>query len=582
MAPNERRAFQPAWRPRLARPLVVNGLRIFWAFIVLWGELGLYFWSISACQWPDARLQPSERGLSHVMLIADPQVKPVGAFSEETWTKWMAEYIFDSNVKRSWHAAKRLRPDVVIFLGDMLSAGKYVRGEKEYEQYYQKFKATFPASSNTTTFFVPGNNDIGMGVSHALSNKVRSHYFKTFGPFNYRTTIHDHQFVFVDAPGLVDEDYTRSAKSASYEEWTPISGGPVEFVKSVSIDEHPLVLLSHIPLGRPEAASCGPLREKGTIKRGVGHGYQNTLGKHTTSLLLKTLRPSIIFSADNRDYCEITHRASVGERDASKDVREVTVKSFSMARGINYPGLQLLSLTDPTSLIDQPSFADTMCALPSPKKIFDHFYIPLIFLTIIGLFVVNYTSRTRTRQLAPVSILTPVSPLRHNQRSPPARFPAKLRTPNSRAEATFRASQSQYLDGTPLGSPMFHADMEEDVMFPSQYANRGAEHDDAWSPDTGIMNGFGDPEPPVASTPVYSYSSPSSGGWTWSFVLLGQRRRITLRLPDISWEGAKELIVLLGAGHPAPRKGVFQSTVIDVLSVAWPALLLWVFLMRIT
>lgn len=40
---------------------------------------------------------------------------------------------------------------------------------------------------------------------------------------------------------------------------------------------------------------CGPLRERGTIHRGVGHGWQKTLGKHTSSFLLENLRPAVVF-----------------------------------------------------------------------------------------------------------------------------------------------------------------------------------------------------------------------------------------------------------------------------------------------
>lgn len=61
------------------------------------------------------------------------------------------------------------------------------------------------------------------------------------------------------------------------------------------LDKNPVILFSHIPLSRPDTASCGPLREQGTIRRGVGHGYQNTLGKESTTFLLEQLRPSVIF-----------------------------------------------------------------------------------------------------------------------------------------------------------------------------------------------------------------------------------------------------------------------------------------------
>ena len=58
------------------------------------------------------------------MLVSDPQIKPPKGVHDESW-------LFDSSMRRGWRAAKRLHPDIVIFLGDMLSAGKYVRSEKE-------------------------------------------------------------------------------------------------------------------------------------------------------------------------------------------------------------------------------------------------------------------------------------------------------------------------------------------------------------------------------------------------------------------------------------------------------------------
>lgn len=56
-----------------------------------------------------------------------------------------------------------------------------------------------------------------------------------------------------------------------------------------------VILLSHIPLSRSEIASCGPFRERGSIRRGAGPGYQSMLGKQTTNFLLKNLQPSVIF-----------------------------------------------------------------------------------------------------------------------------------------------------------------------------------------------------------------------------------------------------------------------------------------------
>ena len=56
-----------------------------------------------------------------------------------------------------------------------------------------------------------------------------------------------------------------------------------------------VILLSHIPMSRSEMADCGPLRERGGIRRGAGMGYQTMLGKQTTAFLLKNLDPMVVF-----------------------------------------------------------------------------------------------------------------------------------------------------------------------------------------------------------------------------------------------------------------------------------------------
>ena len=56
---------------------------------------------------------------------------------------------------------------------------------------------------------------------------------KHFGPVNQVASIGGHKLVLLDASGLVEEDYQRHALNLKYDEWKPISGGPVEFVKTV-------------------------------------------------------------------------------------------------------------------------------------------------------------------------------------------------------------------------------------------------------------------------------------------------------------------------------------------------------------
>ena len=121
-----------------------------------------------------------------------------------------------------------------------------------------------------------------------------------------------------DAPGYADEDSKRHGQKKSFEEWVPIFGRSLQFMKKFACGKFyltaeknacrflnmssyeathtdPVILFSHIPLYRHDGKGCGPLREKGTIRPGVGHGYQNTLEKNSSKRLLEALRPIAVF-----------------------------------------------------------------------------------------------------------------------------------------------------------------------------------------------------------------------------------------------------------------------------------------------
>ncbi len=69
---------------------------------------------------------------THIMIISDPQVRHPSIFYEETsWLGSLRQLIFDLNLKKNWNVAAHFKPDVVIFLGDMLASGKHVRSENE-------------------------------------------------------------------------------------------------------------------------------------------------------------------------------------------------------------------------------------------------------------------------------------------------------------------------------------------------------------------------------------------------------------------------------------------------------------------
>nr|GAT56281.1 predicted protein [Mycena chlorophos] len=578
----------------LSRTVVVNSLRFGWVLCLVGGELGVYFWSLSSCKWPE-RPEWRRGKPTHVLLVSDPQVHHPSAASQG-FGRYLYERLYELNLKRSWHVTRRLKPHAVFFLGDMLSSGKFVRSESEYAGYWRKFQEIFPAGS-APHYYIPGNNDVGMGLSHSSPKNVRLYYSNVVGPFNRQVVIRDHVFVALDAPGLVDDDYQRSG--TPYEQWkNPAKGGSVDFVRSVNPDGRPTILLSHIPMARPDTASCGPLREKGSIRRGVGHGYQNTLGKHTTAFLFKTLRPSAIFSGDNRDYCEYNHPVDFDENFST--IREVSLKSFSMSVHIERPGFQLLSLVDP--LPSGTSIADVPCLLPDPARIYTSVYAPFAILTLILLFASNIYRSRRLRNIPlPLISLSPLGSHEHSPNhlggngpwspytpaiptSPRHKLPPSLRTPNA-LPPTMRASRPT----TPLGSPMltpaivFQADEddEEDPMYPAQYAVQRNGHidDEEWpAPRDDPAPSFFLPAPGnTIHSPLIKPALHVSNGWSWTFVFRGRRRRITLAIP--TWSSVRELATLFAPGGDSDmllrRQGVLWATVADAFGILWPTVVLW-------
>ena len=68
---------------------------------------------------------------SRVLLISDPQVRFAGGQEETSWLGSMRQFIYDLNLKKSWHVTTRLQPQVVLFLGDMLARGKSIKDEQK-------------------------------------------------------------------------------------------------------------------------------------------------------------------------------------------------------------------------------------------------------------------------------------------------------------------------------------------------------------------------------------------------------------------------------------------------------------------
>ncbi|KAI0645411.1 hypothetical protein C8Q79DRAFT_1119160 [Trametes meyenii] len=401
LSPSRRSLLRRVRDAFFARWGLLDWLRIFWCAVVFWYERASFYWALAPCSWPDSALPPHQQRPAHVLLLADPQVRDLSVSTRVGFSAFR-QFLVDQALKRNWHFASRTRPDVVVFLGDILASWRLIRSDEEYERNLLKFKSIFRLDPAVTSLYVPGNNDVGLNIDPATARQVRQRFTTHFGPLNQQVSVHNHTLVILDAAGLVEEDYARAAYYVDYERWTSVPNGSVEFVRFLKdeVEKQPTVLLTHIPLYRPDTAPCGPFREKGNIHRGVGPGYQNTLGKKTSTFLLQTLKPSLVFSADDKDYCDYVHVPPKGvgaaepqaDSPATEPVREITVKAFSPSTEIQYPGFQLLSIGTPPQP-NTPSLASTPCFFPDYSNIYTRRYTPLVLLTALTLVFLRLRKR---------------------------------------------------------------------------------------------------------------------------------------------------------------------------------------------
>ncbi|EMD37638.1 hypothetical protein CERSUDRAFT_94638 [Gelatoporia subvermispora B] len=385
---------QRRWLPSL--PTLVNCIRVFWVVLILWYELGTFSSHASDCPWPSpSGPDPLPSHTLRVLIVADPQVLDHRSYpARNALLMWLTQKIVDLNLRKSWWAIMRRSPDAIMFLGDMMDNGRVDMSDAEYESYYKRFKSIFRPPSDVPAFYLPGNHDVGLGSSVEFAPAALDRYHAHFGESNQELRLGNHTALLINAPGLVEEDAQRAQLGIDYVRYAKLHPfSTIAFIHSYATlakqDTETVsdaILFTHIPLSRPPAADCGPLRERGTIKQGTGLGYQNTLTTAASIFVLQSVQPSIIFSGDDHDYCDIVHTIPPGPGESAgvtQTAHEITVRSISMAMGVRRPGYQLLSLL-PQDTVPPPHTAlvTAPCLLPDQIAIITHIYVPAALLSL--------------------------------------------------------------------------------------------------------------------------------------------------------------------------------------------------------
>lgn len=322
-----------------------------------------------------------------VAVIADPQLtdRTTHGMKADSFALKATQFYSDIFMRRSFRTTVlALQPDEIVFLGDYFDGGPNL-SENEYNESLKRFWHIFDQSkrgskarfSRAPFHYLFGNHDLGYAGLQSERPEILERYRRNFGPIEHMDKIGAVDFVFVDSQSLDGSNADFRTNSA----W--------DFIQNVSTEAYshrPKVLLSHIPLYRPDDTPCGILRSSQVINQRITWSrsasqkimYQNYLSEETTVRLLDFLRPALVLSGHDHDQCSIKHRTP------SISVIEHTVGSFSWQNGNLYPSFLLLSINSQSPLTEEGILSSRLCFLPYQTFIYI-WYAVLLAISLVTL-----------------------------------------------------------------------------------------------------------------------------------------------------------------------------------------------------
>lgn len=339
-------------------------LLLLWLVVIHYFERVRVKSAMDACQWENWENWPAERShiIPHrIVLIADPQLvddhtyPTIPRLLNYVLRKMSDNYLYINHK----YMQAYLDPDSTIFVGDLFDGGREWDDEAWIEE-YKRFNRIFPQKSNRRSYrSLPGNHDIGF---QNITSHVQLRFTAFFGEPNDYFELGNHTFIQLDTILLSHEDPEINQAAKSFLETIELKIKP----------EAPRIVLTHVPLYRdPKVELCGPEREsKRPFPLQRGHQYQTVIDFKFAEPILKNLRPKLVLSGDDHDYCDTVH---LDYLDNSRSLaREISCKTASMTNGIKYPAYQLLSLNNPDdprlSSLDLKTYETKMCYLPNPYQ----------------------------------------------------------------------------------------------------------------------------------------------------------------------------------------------------------------------
>ncbi|KAF8928820.1 hypothetical protein BGZ47_001414 [Haplosporangium gracile] len=340
-------------------------------------------------------------------IIADPQLSDWMSYHQSGLLLALVEIYTDIYMRRGFrrlHAS--LRPDAVLFLGDLNDGGRNSNQktfEKNTNRFFEWIFATKSNAWNQDPVVMDGaedktaakegeaategtNNSYGLRKRQALTNDekavnvdITGHYLQRievpldakerqkirnsgrslrlyvagnhdvgFGDTLIRSSMRRYKRVF----GSVNYEVNVGNHSLVVLDTLALSSAvpsireeSQQFLDQIKQEQPslPRILFTHVPLHRLDTTYCGKPREtEQTIKDRKGEQYQNMVNITLSREVLESIQPDMVFSGDDHDWCEIAHPTIGGNF-----VPEVTVRTFSFAQGIQQPAFMMMSLFNP-------------------------------------------------------------------------------------------------------------------------------------------------------------------------------------------------------------------------------------------
>ncbi len=287
---------------------------------------------------------------SGVLILADIQMHDSTSYSfapRGSLLLSLVTWYSDLYLRRSIAATvSMVSPAAVVLLGDVFDGGWQVE-DQEYAASMARLRGVMPALGGARLLNLSGNHDVSFRT--AAGPEARRRYVKHFGPLNWRRSVAGLDLVAISSltlsPG--DGDPEAAAETQGFLASLPAASA------SARVDSEPRVLLTHVPLWRPEGTECGPLNpgKTGDIYERYGWSYRTTLSRTQSADLLASVHPAAVISGDNHDWCVVTHDAAV---------TEYTVGTPSWLMGTRWPSVAILARSDAGVRVDACFLVDQL------------------------------------------------------------------------------------------------------------------------------------------------------------------------------------------------------------------------------